>query len=58
MTGMFLNVLLFIIEIVAAELLFTFRLRKRKNFISVKKKYLTATHLSCMIAKVMLWKAL
>ena len=31
---------------------------KRKNFISVKKKYLTATHLSCMIAKVMLWKAL
>lgn len=33
MTGMFLNVLLFIIEIVVAELLFTFRLRKRKNFI-------------------------
>lgn len=33
MTGMFLNVLLFIVEIVAAELLFTFRLRKRKNFI-------------------------
>ena len=32
MTGMFLNVLLFIIEIVVAELLFTFRLRKRKNF--------------------------
>ena len=33
MTGMFLNVLLFIIEIVVAELLFTFRLRKRKNFV-------------------------
>lgn len=33
MTGMFLNVLLFIIEIVVAELLFTFRLRKRNNFV-------------------------
>ena len=33
--------------------------KEKQKFLQVsRKKYLTATRLSCMIAKVMLWKAL